>query len=325
MRSIFFGVAAAFFFAVTFIVNRAMALSGGNWIWSGSLRYFFMVPFLLLIVGFRRNLGPLIKELLHHPLPWLAWSTVGFGLFYAPLCFAANYGPGWLIAGTWQLTIICGSLLSPLFFETIQTDHGPLKIRGRIPLRGLLMSLIILAGVVLMQWGQARHTITEAAIVSMVSILVAAFSYPLGNRKMMAYTGRKWDTFQRVLGMTLASMPFWLALSVWGIFTDGLPSFDQTLQSVIVAISSGVIATVLFFYATELTRGDIRRLAAVEATQSMEVVFTLLGELILLGSPIPPWPGWLGMAFVIVGMILHSYVSQKGYLHKKRRERAAEQ
>lgn len=30
-----------------------------------------------------------------------------------------------------------------------------------------------------------------------------------------------------------------------------------------------------FFYATELVRGDIRRLAAVEATQSMEVVFTV--------------------------------------------------
>ncbi|ABS22278.1 hypothetical protein Bcer98_2005 [Bacillus cytotoxicus NVH 391-98] len=35
-----------FFFAFTFILNPAMDLQGGSWIWSASLRYYFMVPLL---------------------------------------------------------------------------------------------------------------------------------------------------------------------------------------------------------------------------------------------------------------------------------------
>lgn len=39
------GVAAALFFAVTFIVNRLMALNSGSWGWSASLRFYWMLPF----------------------------------------------------------------------------------------------------------------------------------------------------------------------------------------------------------------------------------------------------------------------------------------
>ena len=87
MRPIIRGVLAAFFFAFTFIINRSMELEGGNWIWSASLRYFFMVPFLLLLVIGRKNLKPLMKEMKKNPKAWLLWSTVGFGLFYGPLMF----------------------------------------------------------------------------------------------------------------------------------------------------------------------------------------------------------------------------------------------
>jgi hypothetical protein len=61
VRPIILGVCAAFFFAFTFILNRMMDLSGGSWIWSASLRYFFMVPMLVIIVIFRKNLMPLLK------------------------------------------------------------------------------------------------------------------------------------------------------------------------------------------------------------------------------------------------------------------------
>lgn len=311
MKSIFIGICAAFFFAFTFIFNASMELSGGSWIWSASLRYIFMIPFLLTIVLMRRNLLALIKEMQKQPGKWILWSFVGFVLFYAPLCYAAAYSPGWLIAGTWQITIISGALLAPLFFETIQTKNGPLQIRRKVAFRGLFMSMIILLGIVLMQMEHAKQLSLENLLLGVVPILIASFAYPLGNRKMMDVCEGRLDAYQRVLGMTLASLPFWLLLSLYGFFTEGLPSGGQSFQSLLVALFSGVIATVLFFMATDLVRGNMQKLAAVEATQSMEVIFALAGELIFLSIPLPSPISWVGIFIVIIGMILHSYVSNK--------------
>jgi len=310
LRPIFLGICAAFFFAFTFILNQAMDLSGGSWIWSASLRYIFMVPFLVCIVGIKGNLRALFHELRVRPVSWLLWSFVGFGLFYAPLCFAAAYSPGWLIAGTWQITIISGALLTPLFFETAETINGPLKIRGKIPYKGLFMSLIILLGIILMQLEHSKHVSLENVLLGVIPVLIASVAYPLGNRKMMDICMGRLDAYQRVLGMTLASLPLWILLSIYGVFTVGLPSLGQTIQSGLVAICSGVIATVLFFKATDMVRGNMQKLASVEATQSMEVLFTLIGEMLFLSIPNPSLLSWFGMFVVIVGMVLHSYVAQ---------------
>ncbi|XEC95812.1 multidrug resistance efflux transporter family protein [Paenibacillus tarimensis] len=312
MRPIILGIFAAFFFAFTFVLNRTMELSGGSWIWSASLRYFFMIPFLLLIVIGRRNLGPLIQEMKRHPAAWLLWSFVGFGLFYAPLCFAAAYGPGWLIAGTWQITIVSGALLTPLFFESVQTTTGTVKVRNKIPLKGLSMSVIIVAGVALMQIQHASTLSAKELWLGILPVVVASFAYPLGNRKMMELCQGRLDVYQRVLGMTIASLPLWFVLSIYGLFTVGLPGSAQISQSFLVAVCSGVIATVLFFRATDMVRGSMPKLAAVEATQSVEVLFAVAGELILLASPLPSLVSCIGMLLVIAGMILHSYVTSAG-------------
>jgi hypothetical protein len=311
LKSIIIGICASFFFAFTFVLNASMELTGGSWIWSASLRYIFMVPFLLCIVIIRKNLRPLLKEMREKPGPWMVWSFVGFGLFYAPLCFAAAYSPGWLIAGTWQITIISGALLAPLFFETVQTKNGPLKVRGKIPYRGLIMSMIIVFGIVLMQMEHAKELSFEILLLGAVPILLASFAYPLGNRKMMDICEGRLDAYQRVLGMTLASLPVWFLLSLYGLFTVGLPSKGQSIQSLLVALFSGVIATVLFFRATDMVRGNMQKLAAVEATQSFEVVFAIIGELIILSIPLPSTFSWIGIFIVIIGMILHSYVSNR--------------
>lgn len=311
MRPIIIGIFAAFFFAFTFILNRSMDLAGGSWIWSASLRYFFMVPFLFMIVLARKNWKPLWAEMKNRPGAWFLWSIVGFGLFYAPICFSAAYAPGWLIAATWQITIISGSLLAPLFYETVMTEKGPIHLKGKIPLKGLAMSSIILVGIIFMQFGQAEHLSILEISLGVVPVVVATFAYPLGNRKMMEVCGGRLDVFQRVLGMTLASMPLWIVLSLYGLLTEGLPSSGQTIQSGLVAISSGVFATILFFYATDLVRGDMQKLAAVEATQSMEVLFALAGELILLDSLFPSALSWIGIVLVMAGMVLHSYISHK--------------
>lgn len=311
MRPIFIGVCAAFFFAFTFVLNASMELAGGSWLWSASLRYLFMIPFLLGIVILRKNLLPLLAEMRKFPVKWMVWSFVGFGLFYAPLCFAAAYSPGWLIAGTWQITIISGALLAPLFFETIHTKNGPIQTRGKIPFKGLIMSMIILIGIVLMQIEHAQKLSIENLLLGFIPVLIASFAYPLGNRKMMEVCEGRLDAYQRVLGMTLASLPLWVLLSLYGLFTEGLPSKGQSLQSLLVAICSGVIATVLFFAATDMVRGNQKKLASVEATQSMEVLFALVGELLFLSIPMPSVLSWFGILTVILGMILHSYVSNQ--------------
>ncbi|PLS02764.1 DMT family transporter [Neobacillus cucumis] len=311
MRPIILGIFAAFFFAITFILNRSMELAGGSWIWSASLRYFFMIPFLIIIVIGRKNLKPLLLEMKKQIGAWLLWSTVGFGLFYAPICFSAAYAPGWLIAATWQITIISGSMLAPLFYEIVMTDKGPVRKKGKIPFKGLGMSFIILLGIILMQMEQVNHLSLIAISLGVLPVIMASFAYPLGNRKMMEVCGGRLDVFQRVLGMTLASLPFWIILSIYGFISAGPPSLEQTTQSGLVAISSGVIATILFFRATDLVRGDMQKLAAVEATQSMEVLFAVIGELLLLNSAMPASLSWGGMALVMIGMVLHSHFSNK--------------
>lgn len=306
LKAIALGILASFFFAATFVLNRAMDLSGGSWIWSAVLRFIFMVPLLLIVVLIRGNLKPLLWDMRKRPLLWIGWSTVGFGLFYAPLCFAAAYGPAWLVASMWQTTIVAGSLLAPFFYISIQTETGIRKVRSPIPMKGLAISIIILVGIALIQSQQAQALTIKEILLGILPVVLAAFAYPLGNRKMMAACGEQFDTYQRVLGMTIASLPFWLILALLGMVTVGVPSASQTYQTLIVALSSGVIATVLFFSATDRTQGNVHKLAAVEATQSGEVVFSLLGELVILHGNYPTPLAFVGIFLVVIGMTIHS-------------------
>ncbi|MGM8365769.1 DMT family transporter [Virgibacillus sp. W0181] len=299
MRPIIIGTLGALFFSAAFIFNRSMELEGGSWAWSASLRFFFMLPMLILIVGYKKNVKPVLLHIKKRPLQWIIWSTVGFGLFYAPIAFGTVYAPGWLVAATFQLNIIAGSLLVP--FINKENRH--------IPMQSIFISIIILIGVFMMQIEHANKVSFIAVIWTVIPLLVSSVSYPLGNRKMMQLVNTDLNTFQRILGMTIASMPFWIVLGIYALVTHGPPSTGQMTQTFIVALSSGVIGTVLFFYATELVRHDNHKLAGVEATSSGEVVFALLGEMILLGMLLPSWTSIIGMTFVIVGIILHSMLS----------------
>jgi drug/metabolite transporter (DMT)-like permease len=311
MKEILIGILASIFFAVTFILNRSMELAGGSWLWSSSLRFIFMLPFLLIIVLIRRNLKVLLVEMMKQPFQWALWSFCGFVLFYAPITISAAYGPGWLVAGTWQLTIVAGTLLGPLFYETIQSKDGIVLVRNKIPLRSLCISILIFMGVILIQVEKASTLTIKEILVGILPVIVAAFAYPLGNRKMMELCNGKLDTFQRVFGMTLFTLPFWLILGVVGFITVGAPPTSQILQTFIVAISSGVIATTLFFIATDRVRGNQSKLAAVEATQSTQVFFVMIGEIAIFAIPIPSNITLIGILIIIIGILFHSYYSKK--------------
>lgn len=305
-KSILLGIAASFFFAFTFVLNRQMNLSGGSWIWSASLRYIFMLPILFIIVALKNELNEVLKDIKEKPIEWILWSTVGFGLFYAPLCFASVYGASWMVAGTWQITIVAGALLSPLFYKLVETKDGVIKERNKIPKKSLKMSLIILLGIFLVQFQQAVDVSLSKTLMGVIPVILAAFAYPLGNRKMMEVCDGKFNTFQRVFGMTLCSIPFWIALSAFGVSKVGMPSREQIVQALLVAIFSGVVATILFFKATDIVRDDSHKLATVETTQAGEVIFTLLGEVLILQDKMPTAIGLIGIALVVLGMVLNS-------------------
>nr|WP_243414227.1 multidrug resistance efflux transporter family protein [Pseudoflavonifractor phocaeensis] len=271
-----------------------MNLSGGFWVWSAVLRYVFSLPILLALVGLRGKLRPVWASIRRSPGAWLLWSTVGFGLFYAPLTWASDFGPSWMTVSLWQLTIVAGVFLNPLFGKPV-----PLKSLGAVA--------VILLGVVLLQ---SQEIVSNGgggrdALICVGLIAIAAVTYPLGNRKMMALCGGELDTTQRVLWMTVCSVPFWLVLGGIGGAVRGLPSPEQAVQALMVAVFSAVVATLLFFQATHLARNDPRQLSLAEGTIAGEIIFTLLGGVLLLHDPLPGGIQWVGIGVILLGMLLN--------------------
>ena len=80
---------------------------------------------------------------------------------------------------------------------------------------------------------------------------------------MMELVGGRLDTFQRVLGMAIGSLPITILLGIFG-FSTGIPTSSQMLQGFLLALCSGVIATMTFFFATDLAKDNLALLGAVE-------------------------------------------------------------
>lgn len=294
-KAFLLGIVGSFFFAFTFILNRSMNLGGGYWMYSAILRYLFTLPILFVMLLKGKQYLPVWKDIQKKPLQWLLWSTVGFGLFYLPLTAASLYAESWFTCAMWQVTIVAGVLLTPLFGR-------------KIPVKNLCCSCLILVGILLMQIPNMKQGSKSGIGMAFLLILIGAFSYPLGNRKTMAFCDQELTTIQRVFGMTLCSIPFWLVCGVIAFANAGAPEMNQCIQSLGVAVFSGVIATVLFFKATDMVRSDSRMLAAVEATQCGEVIFTLLLGILVLHDAMPSLVGWIGIGIIVAGMILTSII-----------------
>ena len=74
---------------------------------------------------------------------------------------------------------------------------------------------------------------------------------------MMELVGGRLDTFQRVLGMAIGSLPITILLGIYGFSTTGIPTSNQMLQGFLLALCSGVIATMTFFFATDLAKDNL--------------------------------------------------------------------
>jgi hypothetical protein len=53
-----------------------------------------------------RGLGAVLRLFCRRLGRFLLASGVGFGLFYLGPCYAATHAPGWVVAATWQATIL---------------------------------------------------------------------------------------------------------------------------------------------------------------------------------------------------------------------------
>jgi drug/metabolite transporter (DMT)-like permease len=297
---------SALFFTLTYVLNRSLVAGGGHWAWAVILRYLLTLPMLAVMLPFQGGLGELPGELRRHARPWLLWSGVGFVLFGVPLTWAASSGPSWLIAGSFQTTVLAGPLLAPLIYR----DE-----RARLAWRTLAIGALIVAGVFALQWGHARGQLHAGDWLAIGAVVLSAFAYPLGNRKLLLHLehgAARINAVQRVFGMTLCSWPLWLLFAVIAWFIVGPPSLRDALLAGGVALSSGTIATILFFRATDMVRSEPTALAAVEAMQAAELLFATVLGVLFLGEAWPRGYALFGALAIIVGIALFGWVSGRG-------------
>lgn len=305
LAAVAIALASAFFFTCTYVLNRAAAVEGGHWAWTASLRYLITLPLLLPVMPWQGGVAPVWRAIRAHPGPWLLWSGIGFVLFYLCLSYAAASGPSWLIAGTFQLTVIAGMLCAPFLYR----DE-----RARIPLPALLTGLLVVAGVLLLQFGHRGGALDGDAWLALLLVAVSAFAYPLGNRGLLLHlerAGIELNATQRVFGMTLASQPMWWAIAAVTFANVGAPPLGQVSLAAGVALGAGVIATVLFFQATGMVRNNPTALAAAEAMQAAEILFATLIGVLWLGEAWPQGRALYGAALVVVGIVVFSLVAAR--------------
>lgn len=297
------GVLSGLFFSSTFILNRVMSLEGGHWVWSAALRYAYMILFLLagqlLSQGIR---GPerIFRLFFRYWKFWTLSGSIGFGGFYALICFSADHAPGWVVATTWQLTIIASLVVLICFGRSI-----PKKAWG--------FSAIIFMGVVLVNMSHMDTAPIADVLMGGIPVLIAAFCYPTGNQLVWeAKNGHRLlphindplvdNPFNKVFLLSLGSVPFWLVLVA--ISDPPPPSTGQLFNTALVAFFSGICATSLFLFARSKSKKG-SELAAVDATQSSEVIFAIIGEVVLIGAPLPGAASVIGILLVFTGLGLY--------------------
>lgn len=373
VRLILLGLLAGAFFSSTFILNELMSVAGGHWFWSASLRYAFMGLMLTAIIMMQHGFGR-IKALLaifsHHWKFWCITGSIGFGVFYTGICYAADHAAGWVVAATFMFTVVASLLVLLVFGQ-----HFDKKF--------IAYALLVFFGVVLVNISEGIHAASvlganalpmkDILLYGALPALVAAFSYPIGNQlvwqvsfnaksvnvkststqkhdaqqielentvlassvafndaapsvntitntapavyatpstsllqSLIAYiptieTTLLQNAFNKVWLMTLGSLPFWLGLGI--IVRPELPDTAQLFNTFLVALLAGVAATTIFLYAREqaVTSSEV---AGVDSTQASEVIFALIGGILLLNNALPSLMGLIGIGLIVLGLIL---------------------
>lgn len=377
IKLILLGLLAGAFFSSTFILNELMSSAGGHWFWSASLRYVFMLLIITAVITMQHGFGrvkALMRIFLQHWGFWCITGSIGFGLFYTGICYAADHVAGWVVAATFMFTVIASLLVLLAFGQ-------------RFDKKFIVYAVIVFIGVALVNISEGLHaaSITDAVPMSDMLLygalpaLIAAFSYPVGNQLVWqaSHNARERNTilqkaaelnaqkasigidineqskpliseaydlpattydatdldsvlqsdntaetsslqnliaripsietmllqnaFNKVWLMTLGCLPFWLFLGI--IVRPDQPHPSQIINTLLVALLAGVAATTIFLYAREqaITSSEV---AGVDSTQASEVIFALIGGIVLLDNAIPSAMGLVGIGLIIVGLIL---------------------
>ena len=183
IKLILLGLLAGALFSSTFILNEAMSSAGGHWFWSASLRYLFMWLMLTVIITMQHGFGR-IKALTavfrEHWIFWCITGSIGFGVFYTGICYAADHVAGWVVAATFMFTVVTSLLVLLAFGQ-------------RFDKKFIIYALLVFLGVLLVNVSEGLHAAEVADIASKVSMtdmlffgalpaLLAAFCYPIGNQ-----------------------------------------------------------------------------------------------------------------------------------------------
>ncbi|MEQ8964761.1 MAG: multidrug resistance efflux transporter family protein [Azospirillaceae bacterium] len=313
-----FGLVSAAFFSVTFVLNFAMSLEGGHWVWSAVLRYVHLLVLLVAVIAILhgpRALAGAFDLFRRHWRFWVVAGSFAVGLFYGPICFAADHARGWVVAATWQVTVIA----SPLVL---------MAMGYRMPKRGLAFSALVVAGVLLIHGRSWLGGLEDGELAyAVVPLLISAFAYPFGNQLLNgAKSGSLGfvphidspllgSAFVCILLLGLGSIPFWGILVA--VTRPPAPSEGQVATTFVVAIVSGLLATSIF-YAVRNASSDPFKIAAVDAAQALEVLMALLGEMALLSLG-PPGPMALAGLFVLVsGLVAYALVQTPSGWHQDR-------
>lgn len=380
VKLILLGLLAGAFFSSTFILNEVMSAAGGHWFWSASMRYVFMWVIVTALIVMQHGFGR-IKELTtifrQHWGFWCITGSIGFGIFYTGICYAADHVAGWVVAATFMFTVVTSLLVLLAFGQ-------------RFDKKFIVYALLVFIGVVMVNVSEGMHAASvldanaapmkDMLLYGALPALVAAFSYPIGNQLVwqVSYNTRKrradsmpteegtiqtneinektnaliteapvlpadvdhmtdaantantnlsslnhstppsflqsliaripaietnllQNAFNKVWLMTLGSLPFWLVLGL--VVRPDMPDTSQLFNTLLVALLAGVGATSIFLYAREKAETS-SEVAGVDATQASEVIFALIGGMLLLNNAMPPAMGLLGIGLIIIGLIL---------------------
>lgn len=328
-KMIVWGLIASAFFSTSFVLYQLMSVQGGHWFWSASFRCFFMWLLLSVFILLQNKLNPsklleLCKLFASHWQFWCVTGGIGLGT-YGLLAFAADYAEGWVIAATYLFTVVASLVVLSFFGQSFQK-------------KVIVYSVIVFIGVVLANVGEGlRHSTSQGTdwhallLFGALPAFIASFCFPLGNQLIWQAAQPKRDSthhtheisklatrkllhkvpqvtspllsnpLHKVWLMSLGSLPMWLVLGV--IVQPPAPSVSQMTISFLVALMAGVLGTTTFLHARSLAKQP-QQLAAVDATQGSEIIFALLGGMLLLHTPMPSGLSFVGIALVIIGLVL---------------------
>lgn len=290
------GLLSSLFFSVTFIINKMISIDGGHWFYSASLRYMYTIFFISILLICSKGFDFFKSVLLEYKNNmgfWTLSGTIGFGIFYAMICYAAEFSPAWILVTTWQLTIFASIFVLAIFGNKVS------KVT-------IFSTILVLSGITIVNLSHFNISNISAVLYSAIPVFIAAFAYPLGNQ-LVWQEKKKRDVdvlnnaFAKVFLLTLGSSPLWFILF---IFLDvGVPSISQLQNVAIVSIFSGIIGASLFIYVRNKADSS-SKIMIVDATISAEVIFTLIAEVLFLNASMPNEIGVFGILITIFALIL---------------------